>query len=173
MATVIENVLSRAQTPFKNEPLADFSQEAIKRAQIQALEQVKHELGRTYPLIIRGQRISSDATFTSINPAQPDQVVGRFASATVEQAQEAVQAAAETFETWKRVPAQERASYLFAAADLLRQRRYSMNAWMIYEVSKTWLEADADTAEAIDFLEFYAHEILPLRVKITNWLIFL
>src|SRR5215469_5757680 len=105
MATVI-NVLSRAQIPFKNEPLADFSQEAIKRAQIQALEQVKRELGRTYPLIIRGQQISSEAMFTSINPAQPDQVVGRFAYATVVQAKEAVQAAAEAFETWRRVPAQ-------------------------------------------------------------------
>ena len=123
MATIIENVLSRAQTPFKNEPLADFSQEAIKRAQIEALEQVKHELGRTYPLIIRGQKINGDATFTSINPAQPDQVVGRFVRATVEQTNEAVQAAADTFGMWKYVPAQERASYLFAAADLLRQCR--------------------------------------------------
>src|SRR5262249_47467209 len=165
MATVIENVLSRAQIPFRNEPLANFSQGAIERAQIEALEQVKHELGCTYPLIIRGQKITGDATFASVNPAQPDQVVGRFVRATVEQAQEAVLAATETFETWKRVPAQERASYLFAAADLLRQRRYLMNAWMIYEVSKTWVEADADTAEAIDFLEFYAHEILRLSEK--------
>ncbi len=165
MATMIENVLSRAQIPFKNEPLADFSQEAVKRAQLEALEQVKRELGRTYPLIIRGQRINGDATFTSINPAQPDQVIGHFARANVERANEAIRAAAETFETWKRVPAQERAGYLFAAADLLRQRRYSMNAWMIYEVSKTWVEADADTAEAIDFLEFYAHEILRLSGK--------
>ena len=153
---------SRAQAPFKNEPLADFSQEAVKRAQIEALQQVKHELGRTYPLIIRGQRISNGATFTSLNPAQPDQVVGRFSCATVEQANEAVQAAAETFVWWRHVSPQERAGYLFAAADLLRQRRYLMNAWMIYEVSKTWIEADADTAEAIDFLEFYAHEILRL-----------
>jgi len=121
MATIIENALFRAQIPFKNEPLADFSQEAVKQAQIEALEQVKHELGCTYPLIIRGQKIAGDATFTSINPAQPDQVVGRFVRATIEQANEAVQAAAETFETWKRVPTQERAGYLFAAADLLRR----------------------------------------------------
>jgi 1-pyrroline-5-carboxylate dehydrogenase len=165
MATVIENVSSRVQTPFKNEPLVDFSQEAVKRAQIEALEQVKHELGRTYPLIIGGQEINSDETFASVNPAQPDQVVGRFVRATVEQANEAVKVAAETFKVWRHVPAQERASYLFAAADLLRQRRYLMNAWMIYEVSKTWVEADADTAEAIDFLEFYAYEMLRLSEK--------
>lgn len=165
MATVIENVVSRAQTPFKNEPLADFSREEVKRAQIAALEEVKSELGRSYPLIIGGTKIYGDATFTSINPAQPDQVVGRFVRATVEQANEAVQAAAETFATWKHVPAEERAGYLFAAADLLRQRRYLINAWMIYEVSKTWIEADADTAEAIDFLEFYAREAIRLARK--------
>src|SRR5947207_14230166 len=91
MATVIENVLSRAQTPFKNEPLADFSQEAIKRVQTEALEQVKQELGRTYPLIIRGQKINGDATFRSINPAQPDQVMVRLLRSTVDPRNEAVQ----------------------------------------------------------------------------------
>ncbi|HEX4206900.1 MAG TPA: L-glutamate gamma-semialdehyde dehydrogenase [Ktedonobacteraceae bacterium] len=162
MATVIENVISRAQKPFVNEPLTDFSKPENTQVQLAALEQVKSELGRNYPLIIGGKKITSEKTFTSINPAQPEQVVGRFASATVEQAHEAVRVAAKTFETWKRVPAEERAGYLFAAADLLRQRRFLMNAWMVYEVSKSWPEADGDTAEAIDFLEYYAREMVRL-----------
>src|SRR5713226_7837051 len=80
-------------------------------------------------------------------PSQPDQVIGYFARATVEQANAAVQAATATFESWKRVPAEERAGYLFAAADLLKERRLYFNAWMIYEVGKSWAEADGDTAE--------------------------
>ena len=80
----------------------------------------------------------------------------------MEQANQAVEAAATAFESWKRVPAEERAGYLFAAADLLRERRFYFNAWMIYEVGKSWPEADGDTAEAIDFLEFYAHEMIRL-----------
>jgi len=40
-----------------------------------------------------------------------------------------------------------------------------MNAWMIYEVRKSWVEADGDTAEAIDFLEFYARETIRLAEK--------
>ncbi len=162
MAKVFESVASRAQTPFTNEPLTDFTNDKNRQAQLEALEQVRRELGRTYPLVIGGQHITSEETFASLNPAQPDQVVGYFARATIEQTNQAVQAAAEAFETWRRVPAPERARYLFKAADLLRERRFNMNAWMIYEVGKSWVEADADTAEAIDFMEFYAHEMMRL-----------
>ena len=156
------NAVSRAQTPFKNEPLTDFSKPENREAQAKALAQVRSELGQTQPLLIGGQKIFNDETFASVNPSQPDEVIGYFARATVEQVDQAVKNAAAAFESWKRVPADERAGYLFAASDLLKQRRFYYNAWMIYEVGKSWVEADADTAEAIDFLEFYAHEMIRL-----------
>ncbi|HYT33449.1 MAG TPA: L-glutamate gamma-semialdehyde dehydrogenase [Ktedonobacteraceae bacterium] len=162
MKNTIESVAARAQTPFKNQPFIDFSKEENRKAQIEALEQVKSELGRTYPLVIGGKKIMNEDTFASVNPSQPDQVIGYFSRATIEQANEAVQAAATAFESWKRVPAEERAGYLFAAADLMRQRRFYLNAWMIYEVGKSWPEADGDTAEAIDFMEYYAREMMRL-----------
>ncbi len=162
MAKVFESATSRAQTPFINAPFTDFTKEENKRSQAEALEQVKNELGQTYPLIIGDKKMQAQRTFASINPSQPEQVIGYFGSATVEQTNEAIQAAAATFETWKRVPAEERAGYLFAAAETMRQRRFYLNAWMIYEVGKSWAEADGDTAEAIDFLEFYAREMLRL-----------
>ncbi len=162
MTQVFESATSRAQTPFINQPFIDFSEPGNRKAQEDALAQVKGELGQTYPLIIGGKKIVNDATFASVNPSQPDQVVGYFSKATVEQTNEAIQAAATAFETWKHVPATERADYLFKAAELMRQRRLYLNAWMIYEVGKSWAEADGDTAEAIDFLEFYAREMLRL-----------
>lgn len=162
MAKVIENIITRAKTPFKNEAFLDFSRPENRSAQEAALAKVKSELGRSYPLIINGQKIGNERTFASVNPSRPSEVVGYFSRATTEQANEAVRVAAETFKTWKSVPAEERASYLFAAADLLRKRRFEMNAWMIYEVGKSWIEADGDTAEAIDFLEYYAREALRL-----------
>jgi 1-pyrroline-5-carboxylate dehydrogenase len=162
MAKMIESAAARAQTPFKNAPLTDFTKPENRQAQADALEQVKSELGRTYPLVIGGKKIMNEATFASVNPSQPEEVIGYFARATVEQVEEAVQAAASAFESWKRVSAGERAGYLFAAADLMSQRRLYYNAWMIYEVGKSWVEADADTAEAIDFIEFYARELLRL-----------
>ena len=162
MKNTVDRVVERAQTPFKNQALTDFSIEANREAQRKALEVVKGELGRTYPLIIGGKHIANEDTFASVNPSKPDEVIGYFARATVEQANEAVQVAANTFESWKKVPASERAGYVFAAADLLKQRRFEFNAWMIYEVGKSWPEADGDTAEAIDFLEFYAREMMRL-----------
>ncbi len=162
MAKMIESAAAHAQTPFKNAPLIDFTKPENRQAQAAALEQVKGELGRMYPLVIGGKKVMNEATFSSVNPSQPEQVIGYFARATVEQVEEAVQAATSAFESWKRVPARERAGYVFAAADLLSQQRFYYNAWMIYEVGKSWVEADADTAEAIDFLEFYAYEMLRL-----------
>ncbi|GHO52242.1 L-glutamate gamma-semialdehyde dehydrogenase [Ktedonobacter robiniae] len=162
MAKVLEDIKGRLQTPFTNAPFTDFSKEENKHAQEEAIAQVRSELGQTYPLIIGGKKITGEKTFASVNPSQPNQVIGHFTSATVEQANEAVKVAAETFENWKHVPAEERASYLFAAADLMRQRRFYFNAWMIFEVGKSWVEADGDTAEAIDFLEYYAREMLRL-----------
>ncbi|BCL83390.1 L-glutamate gamma-semialdehyde dehydrogenase [Ktedonobacteria bacterium brp13] len=165
MTTVFDSIIARAQAPFKNEPVVDFKQEDKQQAQLNALEQVKSELGQTYPLLIGGQKITNQQTFASVNPAQPEQVIGYFSAATIEQTNEAIRVANTTFDDWKRVPAVERASYLFAAADILRHRRFLMNAWMIYEVGKSWVEADADTAEAIDFLEFYAREMVRLSDK--------
>src|SRR6202011_229559 len=92
----------------------------------------------------------------------PSQVIGVFQSASVEQANQAVEAAAKAFEAWKRVPAEQRVQCLFRAAQILRDRKYEMNALIVYEAGKTWPEADADTAETIDFLEFYGREMLRL-----------
>ena len=154
MTSTAQRAPSRVLPEFQNCPLTDFTVEANHQAQAAALKQVEGELGRTYPLIINNEQVHVGATFTSVNPARPEQVVGVLAKATVEQAQQAVEAAAQAFETWKLTPAAERAEYLFRAAELMRQRRFLLNAWMIYETSKSWAEADADTAEAIDFLEF-------------------
>ena len=162
MVSTAGRVSAATAEPFVNQPLTDFSREEHIRAQEAALHQVEGELGRTYPMIVAGQRRSSGETFPSINPARPDQVVARFAKAGVAEANEAVEAAWERFQTWQYTPTEERAGYLFAAAQLIRERRFYFNALMIYEVGKSWVEADADTAEAIDFLEYYAREALRL-----------
>ncbi|HEV8140197.1 MAG TPA: L-glutamate gamma-semialdehyde dehydrogenase [Pyrinomonadaceae bacterium] len=146
-------------TEFRNEPLTDFSKEENAQAMRAALEKVKRELGREYPLVIGGERINTGDTLESINPANRTEVVGKFHKATKELANKAVETAAEAFKTWRNVPAEERAELLFRVAALMRERKHEFSAWMIYEVAKTWPEADGDTAEAIDFLEFYAREM--------------
>jgi 1-pyrroline-5-carboxylate dehydrogenase len=147
-------------TEFRNEPLTDFSKEENAQAMRAALEKVKSELGREYPLVIGGRRITTDSKFESINPANRTQVVGRFQKATKELANQAVESAYAAFQSWKNSNSRERAELLFRVASILRERKHEMSAWMIHEVAKTWAEADGDTAEAIDFLEFYGREML-------------
>jgi NAD-dependent aldehyde dehydrogenases len=148
------------QSEFRNEPFTDFSKEENAQAMRAAIEKVKNELGQEYPLVIGGERIKTDKKFESFNPANKTQVVGRFQKATEELARRSVETAFETFQTWRNTPARERADILFRVAAILRERKHEMSAWMIHEVGKTWAEADGDTAEAIDFCEFYAHEML-------------
>lgn len=150
------------RTAFRNEPFTDFTSPENRAAMQEALAEVAAQLGRTHSPVIGGQRMESDKLLTSLNPARPLQVVAHFHSATPEMAEQAVEVAAQAFQKWKNVPAEERAEYLFRAADLMRQRKHTFSAWLVYEVGKNWVEADADTAEAIDFLDFYAREMLRL-----------
>src|SRR5690349_11141220 len=147
-------------TEYRNEPFTDFSKEENAQAMRNALEKVGAELVREYPLVIGGERITTESKLESINPANRTQVVGRFNKATKELANHAVEAAAEAFQTWRNTPAEKRAELLFRVAEIMRERKHELSAWMIYEVAKTWPEADGDTAEAIDFCEFYAREML-------------
>jgi len=152
----------RTVAPFVNEVVRSFAQ-AAERASIQAaIAEVRKTAGRRYPLVIDGKRIDEGRTFTSINPGNPAEIIGNIASATLEDASHALDAATKRFATWSKTPAEERAGYLFRAAAAVRERRDHFNAVMVLEVGKTYVEADADTAEAIDFLEFYAREALRL-----------
>lgn len=80
-------------------------------------------------------------------------------------AEKAIQTAASTFETWKKVPAQARSRYLYKAAAILRRRKHEFSAWLVKEAGKSWPEADADTAEAIDFMEYYGRQMDKLSQR--------
>lgn len=149
-------------TPFTNEALVDFSREENKSLMRAALDKVKRELGQDYPLHIGGRKVMTEAKEVSINPGDISQVIGRVSQASIEDAEEALQAALQAFESWKKVPARDRAEFLFKAAELMRRRKHEFSAWMVYESGKNWSEADADTAEAIDFMEYYAREMIRL-----------
>ncbi len=148
---------------FRNEPFVDFSVQENADAMRAAIEEVRSELGREYPLIINGERITTDKKFESINPAERSQVVGVFSDADADSenlTEKAIDAATEAFKLWKQISPADRAEYLFKAAAIIRDRKHYYSAWMVFETGKTWAEADGDTAEAIDFLEFYGREML-------------
>src|SRR5437899_2593477 len=142
--------------PFANEPYVDFSQDGPRRKMLDALKLVESQLGREYPIVIGAEKIKSGQTIESRNPAKPGQVVGIAQRGTTQLANQAVRAAAEVFPNWSGTDPLDRARYLVRAAAIIRRRIYEFSAWMVYEVSKSWPEAYADTAECVDFLEFYA-----------------
>jgi 1-pyrroline-5-carboxylate dehydrogenase len=157
----------RVLDEFKNEPFTDFSIADNADAMRAALAKVEAELGREYPIVIGGEKLRLAEKFQSYNPANHSQVVGVFSEVDTDTSlvDKAIEAASKAFETWKRVSPSNRAEYLFRAAELMRQRKHEFSAVMVYEVSKTWAEADGDTAEAIDFLEFYGREMLRWSEK--------
>ena len=151
-----------AQTPFANEEFIDFTTAENKRAMLTALSEVERDLGREYDLVIGGRRFQTADKIISTNPARPSQIIGIHQKAEADHAEEAMQAAQAAFLTWSRTPVAERATLLFRAADLIRERKFEFCAWLTYEVGKNWAEADADVGETIDFLEFYGREALRL-----------
>jgi len=150
-------------SPFRNEPLCDFkgNPEHFRRMS-EALEDVRRELGKKYPLVIGAERIETKETFHSHNPSNKDQIVGTFSKGSPELVARAIEQAEKAFESWSRTPVDTRVNLLVSTAKILRDRKFHYAAWMVYEVGKSWAEADADVAEAIDFCEFYAREMLRI-----------
>jgi 1-pyrroline-5-carboxylate dehydrogenase len=146
--------------PFANDPIRTFSDPADVAGLEAALARRRARFGERYPVVVGGLPVETVASIVSRNPARPSEIVGVVGSASRAQAEDALLTAAETFERWKRTSADERARVLFDAAARVRERRHDFNALLVLEVGKTWIEADADTAEAIDFLEFYGREAL-------------
>lgn len=152
----------RSLDEFRNEPFTDFSKPENADAFRAALEKVKAELGREHPITINGEKVTLEHKFESRNPANVEQVIGIFSEGDTDTSlvEKAIDAATAAFKSWRNVPYTERAEYLFKIAAIMRERKHELSAWMVYEVAKTWAEADGDTAEAIDFAEFYGREIL-------------
>ncbi len=145
---------------FHSSPMLDYARPEAEAGMREALERVRSKFGATYPLVIGGTRITSKETFQSKNPANPSECVGNFSKAGLEHVDQAVAAADKAFPAWSSISPEERAHVLLRAAGLLRRRRHEINATMVLEVGKSWPEADGDTAEAIDFCEFYAREMI-------------
>jgi 1-pyrroline-5-carboxylate dehydrogenase len=145
---------------FRNEPPSDVTSEPVRKTMEEALRSVAGQLGREFPVLIGGHPVWTKDVFRSLNPSQPAQVVAVVHQAGPEDVASAVRTAHEAYERWRWVPAEERAALFLRAAAELRRRKFEAAAWMIYEVGKNWAEADGDVAEAIDFAEYNAREVL-------------
>lgn len=150
--------------PYKHEPFTDFTIAENKQAMEEALKKVEAEvLGADYPLIINGERVTTEDKIISVNPANREEVIGNVSKANEELAERAMKVADETFNTWRKTDPKMRADILFRAAAIVRRRKHEFTALLVKEGGKPWKEADADTAEAIDFLEYYGRQMIALK----------
>ncbi|MEH7272396.1 L-glutamate gamma-semialdehyde dehydrogenase [Neobacillus vireti] len=149
--------------PYKHEPFTDFTIEENRQSYLNALKTVESYLGKDYPLVIGGEKISTEDKIVSYNPSNKEEVIGTVSKASRDLAEKAMQAAVETFKTWRKVKPEVRADVLFKAAAIIRRRKHEFSALMTKEAGKPWKEADADTAEGIDFLEYYGRQMLALK----------
>jgi RHH-type proline utilization regulon transcriptional repressor/proline dehydrogenase/delta 1-pyrroline-5-carboxylate dehydrogenase len=139
---------------YENAPLVNFVHDETQEKMQTALRDVRSRLGRQYPLVINGQKVTTGEWMPSLNPSNPAEVVGSVAAAGIPEAEQAVKAAREAFKTWCRVSVEHRAQLLERAAQIMDRRRYELSAFEVFEVGKGWAEADGDIREAIDFLLF-------------------
>jgi len=144
---------------FRNEPSADFSKAENRDKMQQALRSVKAHFGSRYPLHIAGEDRFGEKEILSLNPADPEAVVGRVSSADRDDAERAVAAARDALLSWGNVTPSDRAGVLFKTATEMRKRRFELAALEVCEAGKTWKEADGDVIEAIDYLEYYGREM--------------
>lgn len=147
---------------FKNLPLVDFAKTGSRERMEQALDRVRTSLGKEHEIVLGGERLRCSGRFPSINPTHPDEIVGLFQKGSRDLVNQAVKAADEAFQKWSRTPVEKRVEYLLEASRLMQERRLELAAWMVFEVGKSWVEADADVAEAVDFCEYYCRQMLRL-----------
>jgi 1-pyrroline-5-carboxylate dehydrogenase len=147
---------------FSNEPMIDWSNPENLRRMQAALDKVRSELGREYDLVIGGRRVKTGDTDRSVNPAKPSEVVGIHHQAGPAEVEPAMQAALKAFESWSRTTLEERVQLLFRVGQIMQQRKFELEAWLVFEVGKNFAEADGDVAELIDFCHMYALEALRL-----------
>ncbi len=148
--------------PFVNESMVDFTRKDHREIFPTEIANVRKNLGKTYPLYINGQNVNTTETIPSLNPANPDEVLGHVAQGGIAEVDMAIEAARNVFPTWRDTPAEKRAEYLVKAAAVARSRMYELCAWQVLEVGKQWDQAQADVSEGIDFLEYYAREMIRL-----------
>ncbi len=148
---------------FRNEPFTDFSRPDNQQAFQQALQKIQRDvIGRTWPCWIGGEEVRGETTFETFDPGETTRRIGRFQKLSAADATVAIEKAHEAFPAWADTPAEDRVAIFLKAAQRLRERKHEFSALLCYEVGKSWAEADADTAEAIDFLEYYAGQMLRL-----------
>ena len=154
---------------YENAPVINFVHRQMQEQMKTALREVRARFGREYPLTIDGEKVTTGKWMPSLNPSQPNEIVGSVAEAGIPEAERALGAARGAFDRWSRTSVEHRAQLLERVAAIMERRRFELCAVEVFEVGKAWEEADGDIREAMDFLLFYAQQMRILgRPRLTQ-----
>ncbi|RMF93200.1 MAG: L-glutamate gamma-semialdehyde dehydrogenase, partial [Candidatus Schekmanbacteria bacterium] len=157
--------LQSSTKKFQIEPLADFSFPDIRKKMLDAIASIKKDLGKEYPLVIGGKKIKKISSLESVNPSNPDEIIGYVSRAERKDGRKAIEWALKSQKKWKSISAEKRCEFILKTAELMRKQRFKLAALEVLEGGKPMKEADADVCEAIDYLEYYASEMQRLDKK--------
>lgn len=147
---------------FRNEPPTDFSRRDQREDFKAALKEVRAQFPMDAPLVINGRRVETEEKLDNVSPSEKALMLGRASCATAQHVDDAVKGARAAYRDWSMQPPEARAAVLIRAAELMRRRKFYFCAVLVFEAAKPWREAHADVDEAIDFLEYYAREMMRL-----------
>ncbi|MGZ3770865.1 MAG: L-glutamate gamma-semialdehyde dehydrogenase [Bdellovibrio sp.] len=166
--TPTSSIIPKKSGKFYNEPLLDFAVKEDREKMHKALTEFKAAMPVSVPAHINGKDVRCEKIFERVNPSHSQEIVAKICMATIENAEQAMQAANTAYGTWKKVPANQRADLVDKLASIMVRDKFKLIATQVFEVGKPWAEADADVAEAIDFCRYYARHMrelqTPLRV---------
>ena len=96
------------------------------------------------------------ATFDSVNPARPSEVIGTYRVQGAADVDRAVEAAAAAQRRWARVPIPARAGVIVKAGEVLLAGKAELAELVSRECGKILIEAGGDVQEAVDMANFVA-----------------
>jgi len=132
----------------------------IHEAFDRALEKVRSECGREYPIYINGKEVRSELPMiVDTSPIDTGLVLGKFTSATVEHVNEAIESAYAARRKWEKLGWQRRVAIMRDAANLVRRDKIEIAACMSLEVGKSRMESLGDAEEAADLIDYYAQQM--------------
>ncbi len=125
-----------------------------------AVEEVKRNFGKKYPMYINGDEIFSDELLEEKSPINNEWIIGYFQKGTAVDARMAVAAAKKAFGIWSLVDYRDKVSIFRKAVDIFREDKFRIGAILSIENGKTMYESIGEVDEAIDFMNYYSDDVL-------------
>lgn len=141
---------------FVNEPLRDFARAENRDWISGTLQKVRGGLPKQVHPIVNGEELEGSLKTTWHNPSKRSEIVTEYTMANQIHADKALEACKKAYGTWGTWAAKDRASAVRKIAAHFRNHKDEITAFMVLETGKSFKEADADVAEAIDFCDYYA-----------------